>query len=345
VTSSFGGAFVRPLVRGLVRGSASSGPPLSIVMTSLPDGTAGVAYTGQATASGGVEPYSYAKTAGPSWMTVNASTGAITGTPDASGSAITVTVTVTDAALADEPVTDTMDVAFTPFVLYAAAEKGAWYDPSDLSSMFQDSAGTVPVTADGDPIGKWNDKSGNAYKTSGGLSWVEFTTDDCLSVAAFDLTAGDALTFFAATNKTDDAAARVFLEHSIEANTNNGAFALFAPVSAAANYRLRSRGTSTSDNTVAGLAAGTAHVLTCQADISADSNSFSANRAAPTTVATNQGAGNYGNHTLFLGARNNASNRFEGKTWGIIIRAAASSAQEIANAEAYLATKSGVTLP
>lgn len=43
--------------------------------------------------------------------------------------------------------------------LFAAGEQGAWYDPSDLSTMFQDSAGTTPVTADGQPVGLILDKS------------------------------------------------------------------------------------------------------------------------------------------------------------------------------------------
>ena len=45
--------------------------------------------------------------------------------------------------------------------LFASGEQGAWYDPSDLSTMFQDSAGTTPVTADGQPVGLIRDKSGN----------------------------------------------------------------------------------------------------------------------------------------------------------------------------------------
>jgi lysophospholipase L1-like esterase len=45
--------------------------------------------------------------------------------------------------------------------LFANSEQGAWYDPSDLSSMFQDSAGTTPVTAAGQNVLRINDKSGN----------------------------------------------------------------------------------------------------------------------------------------------------------------------------------------
>lgn len=55
-----------------------------------------------------------------------------------------------------------VSAAFTPFSpssLFAASEVGAWYDPSDLSTRFQDSVGTTPVTADGQPVGLVLDKS------------------------------------------------------------------------------------------------------------------------------------------------------------------------------------------
>lgn len=39
----------------------------------------------------------------------------------------------------------------------------AWYDPSDLTTLFQDAAMTIPVTADGQPVGAMRDKSGNGY--------------------------------------------------------------------------------------------------------------------------------------------------------------------------------------
>ena len=43
---------------------------------------------------------------------------------------------------------------------FAASEPGAWYDPSDMSTLFQDSAGTTPVTAVEQPVGRMLDKSG-----------------------------------------------------------------------------------------------------------------------------------------------------------------------------------------
>ena len=48
---------------------------------------------------------------------------------------------------------------FNPLNWFAAGEQGAWYDPSDLTTLFQDSAGTIPVTAVEQPVGLMLDKS------------------------------------------------------------------------------------------------------------------------------------------------------------------------------------------
>lgn len=44
--------------------------------------------------------------------------------------------------------------------LFANGEQGFWYDPNDMGTMFQDAAGTVPVTAAGQAVGLIRDKSG-----------------------------------------------------------------------------------------------------------------------------------------------------------------------------------------
>lgn len=44
-----------------------------------------------------------------------------------------------------------------------AENNGALFDPSDLSTLFQDAAGTTPVTAVEQPVGKMLDKSGNGW--------------------------------------------------------------------------------------------------------------------------------------------------------------------------------------
>ena len=50
---------------------------------------------------------------------------------------------------------------FTPADLFTGSETGVFYDVSDLSTLFQDSAGTTPVTVAGQPVGLMLEKSGN----------------------------------------------------------------------------------------------------------------------------------------------------------------------------------------
>ena len=61
---------------------------------------------------------------------------------------------------------------------FAKGEQGAWYDPSDITTLFQDSAGTTPVTAVEQPVGLMLDKSkglalGAELNTGNGFSsWL-----------------------------------------------------------------------------------------------------------------------------------------------------------------------------
>ena len=68
--------------------------------SALPSGTVGVAYTSTSiTATGGSSVYTYTATGLPSGLTINSTTGAITGTPTTTtGSPFTVVVTVTDSS-------------------------------------------------------------------------------------------------------------------------------------------------------------------------------------------------------------------------------------------------------
>ena len=55
---------------------------------------------------------------------------------------------------------------FSPASLFAQGEQGAWYDPSDFSTMFQNSTGATPVTAVEQPVGLLLDKSGRGNHAS-----------------------------------------------------------------------------------------------------------------------------------------------------------------------------------
>jgi hypothetical protein len=73
---------------------------------------------------------------------------------------------------------------FSPASLFENGEEGVWFDPSDYTTLFQDSAGTTPVTAVEQPVGLMLDKSkglvlGSELVTNGdfssGANWTAAT--------------------------------------------------------------------------------------------------------------------------------------------------------------------------
>lgn len=93
---------------------------------------------------------------------------------------------------------------WTPALLFANGEQGAWYDFSDLSTLFQDDACTVPVTTTGDPVGCILDKSRNGngliqttadnrpvYQSDGVNRWLQFdVTNDGFSTGSGSSSSG-----------------------------------------------------------------------------------------------------------------------------------------------------------
>ena len=85
---------------------------------------------------------------------------------------------------------------WTPASLFAAGEDGAWYDPSDLSTVWQDRARTTAGAVNA-PVGALDDKSGNGrhllqgtagerpiLRSNGTLNWLEKDgADDFLASA------------------------------------------------------------------------------------------------------------------------------------------------------------------
>lgn len=100
----------------LTGGGTVSTPP-SITTTTLPNGTVSTAYSAFVNANGtGTLTWSLESGTLPAGLSINASTGAITGTPTTAGTS-TFTIMVTDASTAltsDQALTLTIDASFTP---------------------------------------------------------------------------------------------------------------------------------------------------------------------------------------------------------------------------------------
>lgn len=248
---------------------------------------------------------------------------------------------------------------FNPLSLFAAGEQGVWYDPSDFSTLFQDAAGTIPVTAAGQPVGMMRDKSGRGnhatqatptsrptLQTAGGKWFLAFDgVDDWLSTAAINFSATDKMTAWIGIRKLVDAATAIPLELSTNLNFNNGAFYFTAPNAASQSYAFSSKGSSPASaiytNTI--VAAPNSSVLTGLGDIAADSSILRVNGVQVASNIADQGTGTYGTWSLYLGRRGGASLPFNGNLYSVIVRGAASSIQQITNTENYTNSKIGAS--
>ena len=251
-------------------------------------------------------------------------------------------------------------VKLPPELLFAGGTEGAWFDPSDPSTLFQDSAGTTPVTVSGQPVGLMLDKSGNGnhatqatsskrptYTEGSGLSWLAFDgVDDAMATAAIDFTGTDKMSVFAGVRRVDNIP-RILSELSVDLNFNIGSFYLLSGKNRFTGFNSLARG---SGPWAASLEAGISSsppqtaVLAVTHDVSGGFSTMRVNGVAGTSGTENERMGNFGNYPMFIGARNQASLYFKGNIYGLIIPGKMASADEIASTEAYLAAKSGVTL-
>lgn len=110
----------------------------------------------------GIPPYTWTSATLPTGLTL-ASDGTLSwdGTQTAQSTGVAFTVTDAQGNFATATLTLHIMTATIATTCFAAGERGGWYDPSDLSSMFQDTAGTTPVTATGQTVALLKDKSGN----------------------------------------------------------------------------------------------------------------------------------------------------------------------------------------
>jgi hypothetical protein len=245
--------------------------------------------------------------------------------------------------------------------LFAAGEQGVWYDPSDFSTLFQDAAGSTPVTAVGQPVGRILDKSGRGnhatqstttsrpilQQDGSGRHYLAFDgTDDSFATGNIDFTATDSISLVAGLRKLSDASAAIFCEHSLNAGSTSypGSFYVAAPnaTGAASDYRWKLVGSLFPSDVASGpKPAGTSYVLTGLGDISTDDRRLRLNGALVSSSPSDLGSGNLGNYPLFIGRRGNSSLPFNGRMYQLIIRGALTDIPTIQRIESYVNLKTG----
>lgn len=243
--------------------------------------------------------------------------------------------------------------AWTPADLFDASQGGGWYDPSDLTSMFQDAAGTTAAAVDS-PVGRINDKSGNGnhltqstdanrpvLRQSGALFYLEFDGTNDRLTRTLDMSASDELTLCYGTQRGTSAAAAMMQLASGAA----GEFVVYDPFSTSGvNHQLYSRGSTNLRGVSQNITVDTPYIMTGKGDIGAPLVSLSKDSGTPATSTDAQGASNYANGTFTLGTTNVGASPWAGDLYQLVIFGGLVSGDDLTLLEAYVAEKSGVTL-
>jgi len=261
-------------------------------------------------------------------------------------------------------VTNTYDTfEWEPINLFANSEQGAWYDPSDLSTVFQQdgTTATIPWTSgdilDVNRVGKLVDKSGNGndlfqttlskcavLKYVGGLYYLEFDgiDDGYQTASTVDFTGTNSVSVFTGARKEADAS-EIVVELSSNVGSNTGAFKV-GPVGGDV-WRWTTRGNLTVNANASGYVPPVTSVVTGLSDSATDYSAIRVDGVEEQVKTNDQGTIGYGDYELNVGAKNNASGSFlEGRIYSLVVRGVLSNASDIAEAEAYVAAKTGVTI-
>lgn len=250
--------------------------------------------------------------------------------------------------------------------LFANGEQGFFYDPNDLSTMYQDDAGTIPVTGVGQPVGLIRDKSGrnnHARQTTSasrpilrqnattGAYYLEFDgSDDFLQTSNIDFTVTDEVSLFAGVRRLADGTFGVIAEHGANTDTR-GSFAVLSSSGKGYYLQCGTPGDRTLLVSSGGVSAPRSDVVAskmnrAKTDISEMLYSINSQTMSSNLVTIEgQGAiGNFANQPLYIGRRAGTSFPFNGHIYSLIGVGRLSTDNEMTAIEKELAKCTGVTL-
>jgi hypothetical protein len=223
------------------------------------------------------------------------------------------------------------------------ASLGGWWDVSDLSTMFQDTAGTVAAVVNS-AVARINDKSAVVahltqatldarpiLRTDGTYYWLEFDgSNDYIEgpSAAFSISS-----LIAAYRKTNSGNYHGLFTNKLDQTTNVD-FALTTMQSGTAFDLTQNAGSSLADSAHCWVnrVQTDAFSLNVNLVISIDGTGFPATRQFP--------------HGIYIGQdRNNPGRYFQGRWYGAIVANTILTATQRNSTEDYVAGKCGVALP
>lgn len=245
--------------------------------------------------------------------------------------------------------------------LFANNEQGFAFDFNDLSTMYQDAAGTIPVTGVGQPVGKVLDKSGRGnhatQSTSAkrpilqknattGAYYLAFDgVDDGLVINSIDFSNTNSVTIFGGVVFNNLSINSQFIvELSNDSWANKGTFALFRGYGNIADYALRRNITSGSpedltannDNTSTAVVTG---VIDSNKNTEFLRNLGKLKISKTLEVTTNK----FKTYPLTIGSRQNTL-PLSGAIYSLMVIGRATTDLETVNTEKVIAKNVGVTL-
>lgn len=244
---------------------------------------------------------------------------------------------------------------FSPTSLFTTVgSRGFFYDFSDYTTQFTDTAGTTAITGTGVLLARINDKSGlgnNATQatpdsrplttTIGSVyRGVQFDgIDDWLQTTAIDFSNSDKMTVVAGVRKLSDAARGVLVE--LGAPAAAGSFRIEAPGSSLNNYAMASGGSTIVGTTAAGFSSPISSILSGLGNISGDSVILRHNGTQVASSPSDQGTGNYANDIIYIGRRGGTTLPFNGIITFLCVINRTLTAGELAQLEAFANGKTG----
>lgn len=202
---------------------------------------------------------------------------------------------------------------------FSAGQQGYVLLANRLDTLFQDEAGSTPLTTAGQTCGRWLDVSGRGNHFTqatagsraqwlldgGGLPMLRADgVDDFMQSGTIDPGATDKVWVMLALRKRSDAATGIALESGTNASVNNGSFHVTAPNNnATGNYGFRSRGTIQNTVAASGFVAPVTSVVTGLGDISGDSAILRVDGVQRAVSTVDLGTGNFLSHIHYLARR------------------------------------------
>lgn len=253
-----------------------------------------------------------------------------------------------------------VDYAFEPFTVTGDWTLYSTKDNSDVSATFAQTQfgldGSVAGVSTSADVLVWGPDL-RAANAGGGLPPTQLVNGEThgingfplylkqnaaktafLVTSAIDLTGTDKVTVLAGIRKGSDTTKKAICELSSASATTNGTFALFAPgADGAATFLATSRGTALTDALASAMAAPRSAVLTMVGDIAGDSTVLRVNGVQRDADAGDQGSGNYGNLSLYIGMH-------DGYWYDLVVCGALKPADQLRRAEYGIARRMRIWL-